>query len=341
MRLPTQVVSRLIAIICATICATVVSAPAKEGALQDCTTFDGGRVVRGNLAIGIMLGQNNACRKKRADEIRARDTENRIQLQKLVDMNVRSMSARKDTRETTVALNNIASACRAVARHNKAELLNQRAGEVFQFELGPTTPPPGLLAIGKWMIEQGGAIAHWLGEIYKGKKLHEPINMILLDAGATSAAGARARLVAAATAAGYAVRFGHSSGYRGFIGGMFYDQLPAGFDDAFSNGIFEETNNHGRVFGPHRFGELYVFIAAFSRERVNFLEWPSHRYASFIQARDDFARHLDEKSVFKTAGFVHLDNAIVDDPKITTGDHDGCAVVLRAGNDKWERIGRQ
>lgn len=191
--------------------------------------------------------------------------------------------------------------------------------------------PAGLPSVGKWMIDRAGAIAHWLGEIYEGKKLHEPINVILVDSGAASADDARTRLVAAATAAGYPVRFGHSTGYRGFIGGDLYDQLPVGRDDAFSNRIFEETNNHGRVFGPHRFGEAYVFIAAFSRERVNLLDRPAHRYASFNQARDDLARRLEEKSAFKASGFVLLDNAVADDPAITTGDHDGRAVVLRAG----------
>jgi hypothetical protein len=190
--------------------------------------------------------------------------------------------------------------------------------------------PPGLPAIGKWMIDRDGNVAHWLGEMVAGKKLHEPINVILIDEGAASADEARTRLVAAATAAGYPVRFGHSTGYRGLIGGVLYRQLPAGRDDAFSNRIFEETNNHGRVFGPHRFGDAYLFIAAFSRERVNVLEWPGHRYASFNQARDDFASKLGEKSAFKPDGHVALDNAVTDDPAITTGDHDGRAVVLRA-----------
>ena len=162
--------------------------------------------------------------------------------------------------------------------------------------------PPGLPAIGKWMVGPDGAIAHWLGQTYEGKHLHEPINVILVDAGATSADHARERFLAATAAAGYPVRFGHSTGYRGFIGGGRYAQLPQGRDDAFSNRLFEESNNHGRVFGPHPFGEAYVFIGAFSREQVDLLRWPGHKYASFNQARDDFARDLDARSVFKSAG---------------------------------------
>lgn len=190
--------------------------------------------------------------------------------------------------------------------------------------------PSGLPAIGKWMIDGQGTVAHWLGEIYQGRRLYEPINVILVDAVAASAEEAVQRLVAATDAAGYAIRFGHSTGYHGLIGGDLYGQLPQGRDDAFSNRLFEESNNHGRVFGPHRFGDAYVFIAAFSRERVNFLEWPAHRFASFAAAREDLANRLDANTPFKRAGFVPLGNAI-DDPAVTTADHDGRAIMLRAG----------
>jgi hypothetical protein len=30
------------------------------------------------------------------------------------------------------------------------------------------------------------------------------------------------------------------------------------------------------------------------------------------------------------SGFVPLDNALIDDPAVTTGDHDGVAVLVRA-----------
>ena len=67
----------------------------------------------------------------------------------------------------------------------------------------------------------------------------------------------------------------------------------------------------------------------FSRERVNLLHWPAHRYELFNAARDGFARGLDERTAFKAAGFVPLGNA-VNDAQITTGDHDGRAALLRA-----------
>jgi hypothetical protein len=103
-----------------------------------------------------------------------------------------------------------------------------------------------------------------------------------------------------------------------------------GWDDAFSNEPFEVSNNHGRIFGPHRTASGYVFVGAFSREEVVPFRWPAHRYASFNQARDDFARGLDQNSPYKLIGFVDLENAIRDDQKATTGDHDGRAVLVRA-----------
>lgn len=190
--------------------------------------------------------------------------------------------------------------------------------------------PADLPSIGKWMIARDGSIAHWLGQLDGKLKLREPINVILLDRAATSAEDARRRLILASIAAGYPIRFGHSAGYRALIGDALYAQLPAGRDDAFSNGIFEMTNNHGRIFGPRAFDGGYVSIAAFSREAVDLIRWPMHAYASFLRAREDYADRLDARTFFKRAGYADLDNALRDDPGVTTGDHDGRAVVLRA-----------
>jgi hypothetical protein len=33
--------------------------------------------------------------------------------------------------------------------------------------------------------------------------------------------------------------------------------------------VFELSNNHGRIFGPHWMSRAYVFIGAFSREAVD------------------------------------------------------------------------
>lgn len=190
--------------------------------------------------------------------------------------------------------------------------------------------PPGLPPIGKWMIDRDGTIAHWLGEVVDGKRLREPVNVILIDTGANSVAEARARVIAAVTTAGYPVRFGHSAGYRALIGDALHAQLPAGRDDAFSNDWFELSNDHGRLFGPYAMGHAYVTTGAFSRERVRPLRWPGHGYASFNAARDGFATDLARSTAFRREGYVPLANALIDDPGVSTGDHDGRAVLLRA-----------
>jgi hypothetical protein len=191
--------------------------------------------------------------------------------------------------------------------------------------------PRGLPDIGKWMLTHEGVPSDWLGEVYEGKTLREPINVIVVDEAAVSAEDAKTRLVSAAAKAGYPVRFGHSTGYQGFIAGELYAQLPKGWDDAFSNDVFEVNNNHGRIFGPYAAGATYIFIAAFSREDVDPFRDPGHRFASFNRARDDFTQRLDRVTDYKVSGFVPLDNTLVDDPRYTTGDHDGVAVLVRAG----------
>ncbi len=190
--------------------------------------------------------------------------------------------------------------------------------------------PPSLPSIGKWMLTQQGEPSDWLGEVYEGKTLREPINVIIVDEAAASPEDAKARLVSAAAQAGYPIRFGHSTGYQGAIGGSLYAQLPKGWDDAFSNDVFEVDNNHGRIFGPRATGSAYIFIAAFSREDVDPFRDPGHRFASFNRARDDFTQRLDRATHHRVSGFVPLDNALVDDPRFTTGDHDGVAVLVRA-----------
>jgi hypothetical protein len=192
-----------------------------------------------------------------------------------------------------------------------------------------TVNAPGLPELGKWMIDKNGSPAHWLGEIYETRKLREPINVVIIDTAAMNSDAAKGRIVEASTRAGYPVRMGHSTGYQALIAARLHPQLPTGWDDAFSNHLFETTNNHGRIFGPHRQGSKYVFVGAFSREAVSFLHWPEHRYSSFNKARDEFAASLDRHTAFKVTGYIELHN-MIDDPSVTTGDHDGRAAVLCA-----------
>ncbi len=185
-------------------------------------------------------------------------------------------------------------------------------------------------AIGKWMIDRHLRPAAWLGAHLRGKALREPINVVLIDAVARTAEEAQARLVEACRAAGYKPREGHSSGYRGYLGGTLFPQLPAKTGHAFSNEPFELHNNHGRIFGPLRFREGWLFVGALSREKFEPLTRAEHVFVSFNQARDDFARELERATGYRISGRVDLGNAVTDDPVLTTGDHDGMAVVLRA-----------
>ena len=190
--------------------------------------------------------------------------------------------------------------------------------------------PPDLPVIGKWMITASGIPAHWMGQSYRGKHLREPINVIIVDEVSASASQASTAALAAAAAAGYPVRWGHSTGYKAVVGDQVYAQLPRGWDDALSDAPFEFSNNHGRLFGPHATSRGYVLIGAFSREEVDPFRWPGHLYASFNKARDDFAERLDRLSPYRRTGFVDLQNAISDDPLVSTGDHDGKAILLKA-----------
>ncbi|WP_139198684.1 hypothetical protein [Devosia sp. YR412] len=206
------------------------------------------------------------------------------------------------------------------------------ATEVVSLWLAPpnVVTPEGLPTLGKWMLTSAGVPSDWLGEVYRGKNLREPINVIIVDDAATSAADAITRLIAASTSAGYPVRQGHSTGYQAAMDGGLHAQLPTGNDVAFSNGIYELDNNHGRIFGPVALGTSFVFIGAFSREDVDPLADPGHQYGSFNQARDDFTQKLDAATDFKVSQFVDMENAILDDPKLTTVEHDGMAVLVRA-----------
>ncbi len=188
--------------------------------------------------------------------------------------------------------------------------------------------PRGLPQVGKWMFDVQYEPAHWLGELYRGKHLREPINVIIVDTMAQSSDDATKRLLKDFATVGYLVREGHSTGYRAYVDGVVYEQIPNGKEQAFSNEPYEMNNNHGRMFGPHPYNGGWLFIGAFSRERVDLLEKVRHCYMSFNQARDDLSQRLDTKTDYRIRAFVDLDNALIGDPSFSTGDHDGIAVLL-------------
>lgn len=190
--------------------------------------------------------------------------------------------------------------------------------------------PPGLPSIGLWMISPRGSPADWLGLPCRGKRLIEPINVIIVDLFAISAEDATRRLLNACAKAEFPRRQGHSSGYYAIIGSQLFEQFPAGGKDSFSDALFVFANDHGRLFGPLEWNGAYIFIGAFSRERFDVASKVKHRFESFDRARDAFAQRMSENSIYKLSSFVQLDNALLDDPALSTGDHDGIAVVLTA-----------
>ena len=74
-------------------------------------------------------------------------------------------------------------------------------------------PAPPLPAIGEWMLDKNGNIAHFLGQRLRGLVLDEPINVIVWVAASTRENATR-RLVEAAKSAGFPPRVGHSDGAR-------------------------------------------------------------------------------------------------------------------------------
>ena len=103
MRQSTRLSSKLGAMVCATILAAVVSASAKDGETRTCKAYLFGQVVCGDLIIGITREEYEAGLKKRAEEIRAEETEKRVQLQKLMEMTERATSAEKESLRGQIA----------------------------------------------------------------------------------------------------------------------------------------------------------------------------------------------------------------------------------------------
>jgi hypothetical protein len=195
---------------------------------------------------------------------------------------------------------------------------------------GDVARPAGLPEIGLWMIGSDLAFAHWMGERFEGKRLREPINIILSDAFAADEGEAVRRLLMFCGKAGFVSRSGHSSGYNGWLDGRLYPQIPTQKHHCLADDPFEMNNNHGRFFGPAKRGSEFIFIGALSREKVSLLVQAKHGYVSFNRARDAFADALVRKAGFSIREDVLLRNAILGDPETGTGDHDGVAVWLAA-----------
>jgi hypothetical protein len=184
--------------------------------------------------------------------------------------------------------------------------------------------------IGKWMLKRSGALADWPSPAYPFKTLYQPINVVIVDSTSTTAAESAEKVNAAFTAAGFPAQQLHSTGYQGAINGVVYGQQPTGSQEAFSNAHWLLVNDHGRVFGaaPGPGGAGFVWTASFSREQPGLANLnPTHIYVSFDKARNTVRDGLVGSGA-TDLGLVDLGNKLTG-RTITTGDHDGYAVVIR------------
>ena len=211
-----------------------------------------------------------------------------------------------------------------------AERPPQAAPSNYHPLFGDVVRPPGFPAMGKWMIGPDLAYAHWLGALFRGKSLREPFNVVLIDDLASTPEDAVRRFFRACRLAGYSSRPGHSGGYFGWLGGRLFPQTPSAKHHALANEPFELHNNHGRFFGPYWWNGRFYWIGSLSREKLNLARRVKHEFVSFNQARDSFAQALMARAGFRIRSPLGLENAILDDPRLCTGDHDGRAVVLVA-----------
>lgn len=123
--------------------------------------------------------------------------------------------------------------------------------------------------------------------------------------------------------------------------GLFQNGLLGlvGFGPAYRDAPFFLANSHLRVFGGESDGQgNYIFTASVSEENLDTTGGgllPTHGFESYDVARTTLTTKLLNMAWLTGAsnqGMVAMDNAIAaDDPKFTTGDHDGLAQVIALG----------
>ena len=197
--------------------------------------------------------------------------------------------------------------------------------------------------IGKWMLDRGGAIADYGGRPYEGKTVLEAVNVVIVDPTSRNALQATWRLNAAMRRAGFPPRMIHSTGFRGLIDDRRYRQQPGGLLVGYSDDFFLRTNNHGRIFGPDPLETAsgYVWSGSFSTEKLVFQGiLPRHDYVSSNTARAALAARLVASGRAHLGDVVSLDNSY-NSETMTTGDHDGSAVVIVLNNPYAILAGRE
>lgn len=199
----------------------------------------------------------------------------------------------------------------------------------------PPSPSPSDVArtpygdVGKWLLGPHGQISDWGSQPYQGRRLLEPVNVIILDPRSRSVAQSTERINAAMRRAGFPAQPLHTTGFSAVVGGDVLGQQPAGGARAFSNAFFLLPNDHARAFGPASTpGGGYLWSAAVSREQLGiYNQQLAHNYVSFDTARDVLASRFAASGA-TSIGRVPLDNAYQSATE-TTGDNDGYAAVLR------------
>lgn len=184
--------------------------------------------------------------------------------------------------------------------------------------------------IGKWLLEPGGQISDFGGEVLDGKELLEPVNVIILDPTSTTSAEATEKLDTDLGLAGFPAQPVHTTGFQGIVGDQTFGQQPVGLLEAFSDNLFLLPDDHARAFGaaPLPDGSGFVSTVAVSREQFGFIGLlPTHTLVSFDAARDELASRLIASGA-TLVGIIPLGNA-VDSSTETTGDADGYAVVVQ------------
>lgn len=200
----------------------------------------------------------------------------------------------------------------------------------------PGVPSPGDVVhtpygdVDTWLLEPSGQISDFGGQHLDGKTLVEPINVIVVDPTSTTAHEATAKLNADLRLAGFPAQPIHTPGFLGVIDGKTYSQQPTGVLEAFSDNFFLLPDDHARAFGPApvQDGTGFVWTVAASREQIGLDGLtPTHVYISYDAARDELARRLIDGGA-TLVGMVPLSNAY-DSATVTTGDHDGYAIVIQ------------
>jgi len=184
--------------------------------------------------------------------------------------------------------------------------------------------------IGKWMLESDGQISDYGGQLYSGKTLLEPVNVIIVDPTSKNSWQAAIKLNTAMFFAGFPAQPIHSTGFQGIIDATTYGQQPKGLIRGYSDNFFLFPNDHGRIFGPDpvQTSTGYVWSGAFSTEELGLYNGlPTHTYVSSDMARTALAMRLISSGQATYGGMVSLDNSY-NTATTTTGDHDGYAVVL-------------